>query len=192
MHFSARSLVFESVTTPSLYYHNNVVGTLNLLKTMEDHGVDRLIFSSTASVYGMPTQKIIDEAHPLAPITPYGSTKLMVERILEDFSAAHKLRSVSLRYFNAAGADPAGETGEAHDPETHLIPNILKSLLKKTSSFKVYGSDYPTADGTCIRDYVHVNDLCEAHLLALQYIEDPWKPIFSTWAMGKDFRFWKL
>jgi UDP-glucose 4-epimerase len=171
MHFSAKSLVGESVMNPALYYTNNVVGTMNLLDAMRDHGVSRFIFSSSASIFGNPLQEKISESHPQAPINPYGETKLMVEHILRDYHAAYGLRSVSLRYFNAAGADPSGEIGESHQPETHLLPNILSSLLTGKKELKVFGREYNTPDGTCVRDYIHINDLCDAHLLALSFLE---------------------
>ena len=170
MHFSARSLVGESVEMPSLYYRNNVIGTLNLLEAMREAEVKRFIFSSTAATFGNPLRDRIDEQHPQQPINPYGWSKLMIERMLKDYQAAYGIDSVSLRYFNAAGADPEGEIGEAHNPETHLIPNILRSVAGE-KRLKVFGTDYPTPDGTCIRDYIHINDLCDAHLLALNYLE---------------------
>lgn len=171
MHFCARSLVGESVAKPYDYYLNNVSGTLNLLQAMQRHGVDRLVFSSTAAVYGHPSSASIDEEHAKAPINPYGMSKLMVERMLIDAAAAYGLRSVSLRYFNAAGANESGEIGEAHQPETHLIPNVLKAVLGQGPGLKVFGDDYPTPDGTCVRDYVHVDDLAQAHELALGYMD---------------------
>jgi UDP-glucose 4-epimerase len=171
MHFCARSLVGESVIEPYGYYANNVTGTLNLLETMRRYDVDRLVFSSTAAVFGTPVTDLIDEDHPKAPINPYGASKLMVERILADAAAAYGLRSVALRYFNAAGASPDGDIGESHQPETHLIPNVLRSALGAGQALKVFGDDYPTPDGTCIRDYVHVDDLAEAHMLALDYMQ---------------------
>jgi UDP-glucose 4-epimerase len=171
MHFCARSLVGESMIEPYGYYANNVTGTLNLLETMRRYDVDRLVFSSTAAVFGTPVTDLIDEDHPKAPINPYGASKLMVERILADAAAAYGLRSVALRYFNAAGASPDGDIGESHQPETHLIPNVLRSALGAGQALKVFGDDYPTPDGTCIRDYVHVDDLAEAHMLALDYMQ---------------------
>lgn len=172
MHFCALSLVGESVSKPNLYYINNVARTLILLEAMQTAGVDRLVFSSTAAVFGNPLTPLITEEHPTDPINPYGQSKLMVEKILADAAKAYGLRSVALRYFNAAGADPSGEIGEAHSPETHLIPNVLRSLLGQTSSLKVFGSDYDTRDGTCVRDYVHVNDLASAHLKAVEFMLD--------------------
>lgn len=171
MHFSARSLVGESVAEPELYYRNNVVGTFNLLEAMRATGVNKFVFSSTAATFGYPVRDAIDEEHPQNPINPYGQTKLAVEKMLEDYAPAYGLRSVSLRYFNAAGADPEGEIGEAHDPETHLIPNVLKAALDSSRRLKVFGNDYTTRDGTCVRDYIHILDLCRAHLLALEFIE---------------------
>jgi UDP-glucose 4-epimerase len=171
MHFCARSLVGESMTQPYEYYANNVAGSLNLLQAMQRHGVDRLVFSSTAAVFGQPVSEAIDEDHPKAPINPYGAGKLMVERILADAARAYGLRSVALRYFNAAGASPGGEIGEAHSPETHLIPNVLRAALGTGPALKVFGDDYPTPDGTCVRDYVHVDDLAQAHELALAYMD---------------------
>ncbi|WP_156087581.1 UDP-glucose 4-epimerase GalE [Lysobacter sp. Root667] len=170
VHFAARSLVGESVAQPYLYYENNVVGSLNLLRAMREAGVERIVFSSTAAVFGHPECEPIDEDHPTRPINPYGASKLMVERLLADAAQAYGLRSVSLRYFNAAGAATEGGIGEAHEPETHLIPNVLRSALGRGPALKVFGTDYPTRDGTCVRDYVHVDDLCEAHLAALRFM----------------------
>jgi UDP-glucose-4-epimerase GalE len=168
MHFAARSLVGESMREPTLYLRNNVAGTLNLLDAMRAHGVHQLVFSSTAAVYGNPAYTPIDEAHTCAPINPYGWSKLMAERAIAEQCRAHGLRAVALRYFNAAGADSEGEIGEAHDPETHLIPNIVKAALDPAlGPVKIFGNDYATPDGTCIRDYIHVEDLCDAHLRAL-------------------------
>ena len=172
MHFCARSLVGESVGKPYDYYANNVVGTLNLLETMRRHDVSKLVFSSTAAVFGQPESDSIDESHPRQPINPYGASKLMVERILADAAPAYGLRSVALRYFNAAGASPDASVGESHAPETHLIPNVLRAALGTGPALKVFGDDYPTRDGTCIRDYVHVDDLAQAHELALGWLEE--------------------
>jgi UDP-glucose 4-epimerase len=171
MHFCARSLVGESVEQPYAYYQNNVAGTLNLLQAMQAAGVQRLVFSSTAAVFGQPQGPLIDEQHPTQPINPYGASKLMVERMLADAHHAYGLRSVALRYFNAAGADPSGEIGESHDPETHLLPNVLRAALGQGAGLKVFGDDYATVDGTCVRDYVHVNDLAAAHLQALGFMD---------------------
>lgn len=171
LHFAAFAYVGESVGDPGKYYRNNVAGTLVLLETMRQHGVGRIVFSSTCSTYGIPQQVPIPESHPQNPINPYGASKLMVERILEDFDRAHRVKSICLRYFNAAGADPDCEIGEYHDPETHLIPLVLYAAAGRRPSVAIYGDDYPTADGTCIRDYVHVSDLAEAHVAALQVLE---------------------
>ena len=171
LHFCASSLVGESVREPYAYYRNNVAGTLNLLEAMRQNGVERLVFSSTAAVYGNPVSGVIGEDHPKAPINPYGASKLMVERMLADASDAYGLRSVALRYFNAAGALPEHGIGEAHACETHLIPNVLKAALGGNAQLNVFGEDYPTPDGTCVRDYVHVQDLAQAHALALDYME---------------------
>lgn len=168
MHFAAWSLVGESVEKPLAYYRNNVARTAELLDAMLAHGVKRFIFSSTAAVYGEPEHTPIAEDHPCRPTNPYGATKLAVERMLADCAVAHDLRYVALRYFNAAGADPAGGIGEKHDPETHLIPLALEVAAGRRAALRVFGSDYPTPDGTCLRDYVHVNDLAQAHLLALE------------------------
>jgi UDP-glucose 4-epimerase len=171
MHFCARSLVGESMTDPVAYYQNNVAGTLNLLQAMRRHGVDRLVFSSTAAVFGNPVTDLIDEEHPKAPINPYGASKLMVEQVLRDAATAYGLRSVALRYFNAAGAAADEGIGESHEPETHLIPNALKAAAGSGAGLKVFGDDYPTRDGTCVRDYVHVLDLADAHLRALDWMD---------------------
>jgi UDP-arabinose 4-epimerase len=171
MHFAAFAYVGESVTDPGRYYRNNVVGSLTLLEAMRDAGVSQLVFSSTCATYGIPMVVPITEDHPQNPINPYGASKLMVERLLRDFDAAHGLRSISLRYFNAAGADPEGETGEDHDPETHLIPLVLDAAAGRRPDVTVFGTDHPTPDGTCIRDYIHVADLAQAHVLALGALE---------------------
>jgi UDP-arabinose 4-epimerase len=172
MHFAAYAYVGESVQDPGKYYRNNVTGTLTLLEAMRDHGIDKFIFSSTCATYGISEAVPIREDHPHGPVNPYGASKLMIERILRDFDAAHGMRSISLRYFNAAGADPDGEIGEAHDPETHLIPLVLDAAAGKRPSITVFGDDYDTPDGTCIRDYIHVADLADAHVLALKALED--------------------
>lgn len=168
MHFAAASLVGESVQNPGKYYRNNVANTLNLLEVMVNHGVKHFIFSSTAATFGEPEYVPIDEAHPQQPINPYGASKLMVERILQDYHHAYGLNSICLRYFNACGADPEGELGECHDPETHLIPLVLQAASGRRESITVFGRDYATDDGTCVRDYIHVEDLCSAHALALE------------------------
>lgn len=168
MHFAAYAYVGESVQDPGKYYRNNVAGTLTLLEAMRDHAIDQCVFSSTCATYGVPERSPLREDHPQRPINPYGASKLMIERILRDFDAAHGLRSIALRYFNAAGADPDAEIGESHDPETHLIPLILDAAAGSRPAIAVYGDDYDTPDGTCIRDYIHVTDLAQAHVLALQ------------------------
>lgn len=168
MHFASFIQVGESVQQPDKYYRNNVTYTLGLLDAMRAHGVNKFIFSSTAATFGEPQYTPIDERHPQQPINPYGRTKLMVEQALADYDKAYGFKSVCLRYFNAAGADPQGQLGERHDPETHLIPLILQAASGRRSHISVFGQDYDTPDGTCIRDYIHINDLCSAHWLALQ------------------------
>jgi UDP-arabinose 4-epimerase len=167
MHFAAFGYVGESVTQPGKYYRNNVVGSLNLLEVARDHRVSHLVFSSTCSVYGVPDQQPVREEMPQSPVNPYGASKLMVERMLADFGAAHGVHSIALRYFNAAGADPDNEVGEEHDPETHLIPLVLDAASGRRPSVTIFGTDYDTSDGTCVRDYVHVSDLADAHVKAL-------------------------
>jgi UDP-glucose 4-epimerase len=170
MHFAAYAYVGESVTEPAKYYRNNVVATLTLLEAMLAAGIKQFVFSSTCATYGVPKTVPIPEDHPQSPINPYGMTKLMVEKILADFDRAYGLKSVCFRYFNAAGADPEGRLGEDHNPETHLIPLVLQTALGKRESISVFGTDYPTEDGTCIRDYIHVTDLATAHVLGLEYL----------------------
>ncbi|OUL25234.1 UDP-glucose 4-epimerase GalE [Nostoc sp. RF31YmG] len=170
MHFSAYAYVGESVTDPAKYYRNNVLGTLVLLEAMLAASIKKFVFSSTCATYGVPEVVPIPENHPQNPINPYGATKLMVERILSDFDVAYGLKSVRFRYFNAAGADPNGLLGEDHNPETHLIPLVLLTALGKRESISIFGTDYPTPDGTCIRDYIHVSDLADAHILGLEYL----------------------
>lgn len=172
MHFAAFAYVGESVQDPQKYYLNNVSATLNLLCVMREYNVDKFIFSSTCATYGNPQYLPIDENHPQNPINPYGQSKLMLEKILGDYSNAYNFKYVSLRYFNASGCDSDGEIGEHHDPETHLIPLILDAALGRRESIKVFGTDYDTQDGTCIRDYIHVIDLANAHILALEYLMD--------------------
>jgi UDP-arabinose 4-epimerase len=170
MHFAAHAYVGESVTDPALYYRNNLVGTLALLDAMRAARVDKIVFSSTCATYGNPANVPIGETTPQLPVNPYGETKLAIERALHWYGQAYGLRSVSLRYFNAAGADPEGEIGELHDPETHLIPLIVQAALGERQYIDIYGTDYPTPDGTAIRDYIHVQDLAEAHLRALEHL----------------------
>lgn len=170
MHFASFIQVGESVRKPDIYYRNNVTNTLNLLDTMLQFNVKKFIFSSTAAVFGEPDYVPIDEAHPNRPLNPYGRSKWMIEQVLADYDKAFDLRSVCLRYFNAAGADPEGQLGERHDPETHLIPLILQAASGRRDNIHVFGRDYDTPDGTCIRDYIHIVDLCSAHLAALEYL----------------------
>lgn len=170
-HLAAYAYVGESVTEPEKYYYNNVVNTLNLLNAMRRYGCNKIIFSSTCATYGEPQSVPIREDMPQNPINPYGATKLMVERILRDYHTAYRLKFAVLRYFNAAGADPEGEIGESHDPETHLIPLVLDAASGRRKEIKVFGTDYETEDGSCVRDYIHVYDLATAHLLALHYLE---------------------
>ena len=174
MHFAALAYVGESVVDPAAYYDNNMIGSINLLNAMRRATLDRIVFSSTCATYGEPQEVPMTEAHPQKPVNPYGKTKLFIEHALRDHADAYGLRSVSLRYFNAAGCDPSGDLGERHDPETHLIPLALIEALRLRSGgdpadtkLRVFGGDFETPDGTCIRDYIHVNDLCSAHLLAL-------------------------
>ena len=171
-HFASFIQVGESVQHPAKYYGNNLCNTVNLLNAMVAAKVTLLVFSSSAAVYGEPACTPIDESHPIAPLSPYGHSKAMVEQVLRDYARAYDLQSVSLRYFNACGADPEGELGERHDPETHLIPLALQAVSGRRGALTIFGDDYDTPDGTCIRDYVHIEDLCEAHLLALRYLQD--------------------
>lgn len=170
LHFAAKSVVGESVRDPAIYYHNNVAGSLSLFEEVRKIPGCPLIFSSTAAIFGSPLSRLINEQHPKEPINPYGRTKLAIEQALQDYWSAYAMPSVSFRYFNAAGADPSGELGEAHDPETHLIPRVLQTALGSAEPLRIFGEDYDTPDGTCIRDYVHVNDLCMAHLLGLHFL----------------------
>lgn len=171
MHFAALSLVGESVAEPAKYYQNNVVGTLNLLDAMRTAGVWRLVFSSTAATYGTPESSPILENAPQLPINPYGRTKLAIEQALDSYAAAYDFGFAALRYFNAAGAHGSGDIGEDHSPETHLIPIVLQVALGQRKHVTIYGNDYPTPDGTCVRDYIHVEDLCAAHVAALARLE---------------------
>jgi len=172
IHFAAYAYVGESVKDPAKYYRNNVAGTLTLLEEMTTAGIDSIVFSSTCATYGVPQQIPIPEDHPQHPINPYGRSKLMVEHMLQDFNVAHGLRYVCFRYFNAAGADPNSLLGEDHNPETHLIPLVLQTALGTRQSISIFGTDYDTPDGTCVRDYIHVVDLAEAHVLGLRYLLD--------------------
>jgi UDP-arabinose 4-epimerase len=170
VHFAASAYVGESMTQPRKYFHNNTVNTLQLLDVMVDAGVRSIVFSSTCATYGMPQRLPLDETHPQSPVNPYGESKLAVERILHWYGRAYGIGWVALRYFNAAGADPDGEIGEVHDPETHLIPLVIGAALGEVGPVGVFGTDYPTPDGTAIRDYIHVMDLADAHLRALEYL----------------------
>ena len=171
LHFAASAYVGESMTDPAKYFRNNVGNTLNLLETMRTAGVARMVFSSTCSTYGIPETVPIGEDHPQHPVNPYGESKLMVERMLAWMGRAHGLQWMSLRYFNAAGADPDGEIGEDHNPETHLIPLAIETAMGRRPELSIFGTDYATPDGTAVRDYIHVSDLAQAHVLALQYLE---------------------
>lgn len=182
IHFAAKSLVEESISDPGSYYINNFLGTLNLVKEMIANDINNLVFSSTAAIFGDPKTEKISENHPKNPINPYGKSKLLVELMLEDMSKVYDLNIISLRYFNASGAHDSGEIGEFRKHETHLIPNILRSFFANNEKIEVYGDDYPTHDGTCIRDYVHVMDLINAHLLGLAYAKK--MKGFSTFNLG--------
>ena len=168
MHFAAYIEVGESVRSPEKYYQNNTEKVRNLLEVMVESKVPYFIFSSTAAIFGEPLTPLIAEDHPMQPVNPYGRSKWMTEQLLADFNKKHGIKFIALRYFNAGGADESGEIGEAHSPETHLIPLLLQTALGKRESFQLFGTDYPTPDGTCIRDYIHVNDLARAHILALE------------------------
>jgi UDP-glucose-4-epimerase GalE len=185
MHFAAHSYVGESVEKPRKYFHNNVEGGLALLDTAMDVGLRKLIFSSTCAVYGVPAKSPIREDTPRQPVNPYGASKLFFEHALEAYDYAYGLRFASLRYFNAAGADESGEIGELHDPETHLIPLALRAAAGKGTELQIYGSDYATPDGTCVRDYIHVNDLAEAHVKALRKLEAGGNSIAVNLGTGK-------
>ncbi len=172
IHFAAYSLVGESVENPAKYYRNNVIGTLNLLDVMRNNNVNKIVFSSTCATYGNPQYTPIDEKHPQSPINPYGQTKLTIEKIFQDYQKAYGLKYIALRYFNAAGADESGLIGESHNPESHLIPIVLQAIMGKRENIKIYGDDYDTKDGTCLRDYIHVNDLAKAHMLAVEKLDE--------------------
>lgn len=171
LHFAAFAYVGESVTDPQKYYHNNVAGTLNLLQAMLKHGVKKIVFSSTCATYGEPQYTPMDEKHPQNPINPYGRTKLMIEQVFADYAKAYGLQYIALRYFNAAGAAADGSIGESHHPETHLIPLVLQAIKGERPCIKIFGTDYPTPDGTCLRDYIHVEDLAIAHRLAVEKLD---------------------
>lgn len=187
LHFAAYAYVGESVENPGKYYQNNVGSTLHLLEAMVRHNVKKLVFSSTCATYGIPQKTPLTEEHPQVPINPYGQTKKMVEQILSDFDRAHGLKSVCLRYFNASGADPDGGIGEDHNPETHLIPLVLDAAMGRRSHITVYGADYETPDGTCVRDYIHVTDLADAHIRALDFLMRENRSDFFNLGNGKGF-----
>lgn len=187
MHFAAHAYVEESVCNPHKYYFNNVANTLNLLGVMKDVGVSKLIFSSSCATYGTPEKMPISEENKSSPINPYGRSKLMVEEILHDYSDAYHLKYVSLRYFNAAGADIDAEIGEWHEPEPHLMPRMLDVAAGKRASLKVYGADYQTIDGTCVRDYVHVEDIARGHLLALRYLQNCGESVVLNLGTGRGY-----
>lgn len=179
MHFAAYAYVGESVSEPDLYFQNNVVGTLNLLAAMSRHSVSKLVFSSTCAVYGTPSSVPVTEESPLAPESPYGASKLMAEQAIDSYARLGRISPVIFRYFNVIGSDPDGEIGEDHEPETHILPIAVEAAMGERSHFSIYGDDYPTRDGTCIRDYVHVNDLARAHILALNHTPELGRHVFN-------------
>ena len=185
VHFAAFSQVAESVQDPQKYYFNNIFGTLNLLKVMLEFNVKKIVFSSTAATYGEPIYTPIDEKHIQNPINPYGNTKFFIEKIMDDYDRAYGLKSIRLRYFNVIGANEDGIIGEWHEPESHLVPNILNSAIADSKTFKLYGNDYPTKDGTCVRDYINVEDLADAHIKALEYLDKENKSDFFN--LGSKF-----
>jgi UDP-arabinose 4-epimerase len=187
LHFAAFAYVGESVERPTEYYRNNFAGALQLVEAMRRHGCDRLVFSSTCAVYGLAEVGVLDEDQPRAPINPYGRSKNMVEQLLVDCAQAHGLRSVSLRYFNCAGADPDGEIGEEHDPEPHLIPRALLAAAGALDRLEIYGTDYPTPDGTAVRDYIHVSDLANAHVAALDHLRQGGETVALNLGIGRGF-----
>ncbi|CAN5884920.1 UDP-glucose 4-epimerase GalE [soil metagenome] len=187
LHFAAFAFVGESVENPLKYYRNNLAAPLTVLEAMQKHGTRRFIFSSTCATYGNPVSIPMDETHPQAPVNPYGDSKFMLERVLKDCDRAFGLKSVFLRYFNASGCDLAGEIGEDHAPETHLIPRVLMAATGEIESLTVFGTDYPTPDGTCIRDYIHVEDLARAHALALDYLRKGGDSVAVNLGTGRGF-----
>lgn len=187
IHFAAFAYVDESMRDPAKYYYNNVAGTLSLLESMRANDIGKLVFSSTCATYGVPIRTPIDENHPQRPINPYGMSKLIVEKMLDDFDCSYDQRFIALRYFNAAGADPDCEIGEAHEPETHLIPLALKAASEHDSRITIFGTDHDTPDGTCIRDYVHVSDLADAHVLALKRLQSGASSQFYNLSNGQGF-----
>jgi UDP-arabinose 4-epimerase len=192
IHFAAYAYVGESMGAPGKYFRNNVVNTLNLLEAMETVGVKRLVFSSTCATYGVPTAEKIAEDHPQRPVNPYGESKLFIEKALHWYGVAHRFQWMALRYFNAAGADPEGEIGEHHDPETHLIPNAIFTALGRRPTLQIMGTDYPTHDGTAIRDYIHVTDLADAHVRALRYLEAGGAPTALNLGTGTGYTVWEV
>jgi len=192
IHFAASAYVGESVIDPGKYFRNNVCGTLSILDAMRDEGVPHIVVSGTCAVYGSPEKMPITEDTPTNPINPYGASKLFMERMLADYEKAHGIKWMSLRYFNAAGCDPDGETGEWHEPETHLIPRALMAAAGQIPALEIFGDDYPTPDGTCIRDYVHVVDLAEAHVRALAFLEEGGQSQALNLGTGKGFSIWKI
>lgn len=187
LHFAALAYVGESVEEPISYYRNNFCGALNLIEAMRNHECNRIVFSSTCAVYGLSNRQMITEDHALAPINPYGQSKFMVERLLQDCDQAYGIRSVSLRYFNAAGADPDGDLGEEHEPETHIVPLALQVAAGVEDELEIYGTDYSTPDGTAIRDYIHVMDLADAHVAALNYLEGGGATLALNLGVGRGF-----
>ena len=192
IHFAAYAYVGKFVADPGKYYRNNFVGSLTLLEAMRDYGVDKIVFSSSCATYGVPDKLPIREKTPQSPINPYGASKAMVERVISDFGVAHALKATVLRYFNAAGADPENDIGESHDPETHLIPLLLDAASGRRNNVTVFGTDYPTHDGTCVRDYIHVSDLAEAHIKALRTLLDGGRSSIYNLGNGRGFRLRKL
>jgi UDP-arabinose 4-epimerase len=187
MHFAGFAYVAESIADPALYYRNNVAGSLNLFDTLASHGVDKIVFSSSCAIYGQCDVMPVTESAEKRPMSPYGRSKLMVENILEDLGLAYGVRSVRLRYFNAAGADPDGEIGEMHDPEPHIIPRALMAATGELPFFEILGFDYPTADGTAVRDYIHVSDVADAHVLALRYLLDGGDTLALNLGLGRGY-----
>ncbi|MFW5985043.1 MAG: UDP-glucose 4-epimerase GalE [Halanaerobiaceae bacterium] len=187
IHLAAHSLVGESMKKPGKYYYNNVAYGINLLEAMVKYGVEAIVFSSTAATYGEPEEVPITEEHPLNPTNTYGESKLFFEKMLERYEQIHGLKFASLRYFNASGADPEGQIGEAHEPETHLIPIVLQKALGKRDELYIFGNDYPTRDGTCVRDYIHVNDLAQAHILAIEALAEGQESNFYNLGNGEGY-----